>query len=254
VSLEGRRILVTSGPTRAPLDAVRFLTNKSTGRLGSLIAEAALESGADVTFVYGRGSAVPAVRGGRPDRLRLLPINTVEDLVAIFRHELPSGYDALIHLMAVLDFAPAEVTEEKMASSMSEWVIRLVPTPKAAALVRALAPRTFFAGFKLEVGKEPADLIAIAQDWARHNRADLVVANDMRDIERGKHIGYLVSASGDVEAVAEGKEAIARALVDLLGRRLEGREPDAAGTFRAPLGPVPAARAKTARASKMRRR
>lgn len=222
MSLQGRRVLVTSGPTRAPLDAVRFLTNKSTGRLGSLIAEAALESGADVTFVYGRGSAIPVVRGGRPDHLRLLPINTVEDLVAIFRRELPRGYDVVIHLMAVLDFAPAEVGVEKVASTKPEWVIRLVPTPKAAALVRDLAPRTFFVGFKLEVGKDRADLIEIARDWARHNHADLVVANDMRDIERGKHIGYLVTASGDVEAVAEGKEAIARTLIDLLSRRLEG--------------------------------
>ena len=223
--LQGRRILVTSGPTRAPLDAVRFLTNKSTGRLGSLIAEAALESGADVTFVYGRGSTSPVVRGGRPDHLRLLPINTVEDLVAIFRRELPRGYDAVIHVMAVLDFVPAEVSEEKVASSASEWVIRLVPTPKAAALVRDLAPRTFFVGFKLEVGKERAELIEMARDWADRNHADLVVANDLRDIERGKHIGYLVTAAGEIEEVAEGKEAIARALVDLLGRRLEGREP-----------------------------
>ncbi len=253
MSLEGRRILVTSGPTRAPLDAVRFLTNKSTGRLGSLIAEAALESGADVTFVYGRGSAVPVVRGGAPDHLRLLPINTVEDLVAIFRHELPSGYDALIHLMAVLDFAPAAVSEEKVASSMTEWVIRLVPTPKAAALVRDLAPRTFFVGFKLEVGKDPADLIRTAHDWARRNRADLVVANDMRDIERGKHIGYLVTASGHVEAVAEGKEAIARALVDLLSRRLAGRVPEGAGTSGRPPDPDlgSAARAGAARGQKL---
>lgn len=225
MNLQGRHILVTSGPTRAPLDAVRYLTNKSTGRLGALIAEAALESGADVTFIYGRGSALPVVRGGRPDHLRLLPINTVEDLVAAFRRELPRGYDAAIHLMAVLDFAPAAVSEEKVASSKPEWIIRLVPTPKAAALVRDLAPRTFFVGFKLEVDKDRDDLIGIARDWARHNRADLVVANDLRDIERGKHIGYLIAASGTVEAVAEGKEAIARALVDLLSQRLEGREP-----------------------------
>ena len=240
MSLQGRRILVTSGPTRAPLDAVRFLTNKSTGRLGSLIAEAALESGADVTFVYGRGSAIPVMRGGRSDHLRLLPLNTVDDLVAIFRQELPRGYDAVIHLMAVLDFAPAEVSEEKVASTTSEWVIRLVPTPKAAALVRDLAPRTFFVGFKLEVGKEPRDLIEIAKDWAHRNHADLVVANDLRDIERGKHIGYLVTASSDVEAVAEGKEAIARALVDLLSRRL-GRRGAGAGAD-TPRAPEPRAR------------
>jgi len=223
VSLRGRRILVTSGPTRAPLDAVRFFTNKSTGRLGALIAEAAVQAGADATFVYGRGSDIPTVRGGQRDQLRLLPIDTVDDLIAVFREELPAGYDAVIHAMAVLDFAPVEVREEKTPSDIAEWVIRLIPTPKAARLIRELAPQTFFVGFKLEVGKRPPELVEIAHDWGRHNHADLVVANDLRDIERGTHIGYLVGPDGKVEVVAEGKEAIARALVDLLSQSLDDR-------------------------------
>ena len=226
MSLRGRRILITSGPTRAPLDAVRFLTNKSTGRLGSLIAEAALGAGAEVAFVYGRGSALPTVRGGHTDHLRLLPIDTVQDLIEILQQELRTGYDAVIHAMAVLDFAPAQTRPEKVSSSLDEWVIHLVPTPKAAARIRELAPNTFFIGFKLEVGKQRAELAEIAGDWARRNQADLVVANDMRDIERGTHVGYLVNASGAIEQVAEGKEAIARALLDRLLRRLDpgGRE------------------------------
>ena len=174
---------MTSGPTRAPLDAVRYLTDKSTGRLGSLIAEAALESGAEVTFVYGRGSALPVIRGRHTDHLRSVPIDTVEDLLTAFRAELPRAYDAVIHAMAVLDFEPRDVREEKVASSQAEWIVRLVPTPKAAALVRDLAPRTFFVGFKLEVDKDQDGLIEIAREWAQHNRADLVVANDLRDIE-----------------------------------------------------------------------
>lgn len=223
MSLRGRRILITSGPTRAPLDAVRFLSNKSTGRLGSLIAEAALEAGADVTFVYGRGSALPLVRGGRIDHLRVLPIDTVDDLVAVFRQELPTGYDAVVHAMAVLDFQPAETREEKVSSNQTEWNVHLVPTPKAAALVRDLAPRTFFIGFKLEVAKSADELVGIAADWARRTHADLVVANDMRDIEHGTHIGHLVRPDGSVEQVVQGKEMIARALVALLGRRLGDR-------------------------------
>jgi len=216
VNLNERRILITSGPTRAPLDAVRFFTNKSTGRLGSLISEAAIQRGADVAFVYGRGSDLPTVRGGQRDHLRLLPIDTVDDLIAVFRQELPTAYDAVVHAMAVLDFAPAEVREEKTSSDLSEWSVRLIPTPKAARLVKELAPETFFVGFKLEVGKPKAELVEIAKEWAARNRADLVVANDLRDIERGTHVGYLVAPSGRVLEVAQGKEAIARAIVDLL--------------------------------------
>jgi phosphopantothenate---cysteine ligase (CTP) len=223
VSLDERRILITSGPTRAPLDAVRFFTNKSTGRLGSLIAEAAIQRGADVAFVYGRGSDLPTARGGQRDHLRLLPIDTVDDLIAVFRQELPTGYDAVVHAMAVLDFAPAEVREEKTSSDLSEWTVRLIPTPKAARLVKELAPETFFVGFKLEVGKPKGELVEIAKEWAARNRADLVVANDLRDIEGGNHIGYLVATGGHVMEVAQGKEAIARALVDLLSRLPAGR-------------------------------
>jgi phosphopantothenate---cysteine ligase (CTP) len=223
VSLARRRILITSGPTRAPLDPVRFLSNKSTGRLGTLIAEAAVQAGAEVTFLYGRVSETPTIRGGQRDHLRLLPVDTVNDLIAVFEKELPTGYDAIIHAMAVLDFAPAEVREEKTSSELSEWVVRLTPTPKAARLIRALAPKTFFVGFKLEVGKAKDALIEIAQSWAVQNGADVVVANDLRDIESGLHIGYLVRPDGTVEGIAEGKEAIARALVDLLTRTLEER-------------------------------
>jgi phosphopantothenoylcysteine synthetase/decarboxylase len=223
VSVAGRRLLVTSGPTRAPLDAVRFLSNKSTGRLGTLIAEAAVHAGADVTFVYGRASETPTVRGGQRDHLRFLPIDTVNDLVAVFQAELPTGYDAVIHAMAVLDFAPAEVREEKTSSALSEWTVRLTPTPKAARLVKALAPATFFVGFKLEVGKDKQTLIDIAREWAVTNGADLVVANDLRDIEGGLHVGYLVRPAGNVEGVAQGKEAIARMLIDFLSTSLRDR-------------------------------
>ncbi|HYM91406.1 MAG TPA: phosphopantothenoylcysteine decarboxylase [bacterium] len=222
MTLSGRRILVTSGPTRAPLDAVRFLTNKSTGRLGALIAEAAVQAGADVTFVYGRGSDTPAVRGGHQDHLRLLSVDTVDDLIAVFKKELPTGYDAVVHAMAVLDFEPAEVREEKTSSDLSEWVVRLTPTPKASRLVKTLAPKTCFVGFKLEVGKERDELLEISSAWAAKNGADLVVANDLRDIEGGLHIGYLIR-NGMVEAIAEGKEAIARVVVDFLGRSLKDR-------------------------------
>src|SRR3989454_9841839 len=87
--LRGKRVLVTSGPTRTPLVAVRYITNKATGRLGSLIAEEVIRRGAHVTFVYGRGSQTPVLRGPRVNHLQLVPIETVEDLIAVFKQELP---------------------------------------------------------------------------------------------------------------------------------------------------------------------
>jgi phosphopantothenoylcysteine synthetase/decarboxylase len=220
MALREKRLLITSGPTRAPLDAVRYITNKATGRLGALIAEEAIQRGAHVTFVYGRPSLVPVVRGHPHDALTLIAVETIDDLIAVFRQELPQGYDAVIHPMAVLDFQPDVVHQEKTGSAVEEWLVRLVPTPKVIGLVKSLAPRTFLVGFKLEVGKDPEELQAIAYDFLQKNQADLVVANDLRDIESGNHRGYFIAPDGAVVRTASGKEAIARALVEYLDVRL----------------------------------
>lgn len=220
MALRGRKLLVTSGPTRAPLDAVRYITNKATGRLGALIAEEAIHRGAHVTYVYGRPAQVPVVRGHPHDALTLIAVETIDDLVAVFRRELPRGYDAVVHPMAVLDFQPDVVRQEKTGSGVTEWTVRLVPTPKVISLVKELAPGTFLVGFKLEVGKPPEELQAIAYEFLRKNRADLVVANDLRDIEGGEHRGYFIAPDGSVVRTVSGKEAIARALVEYLDARL----------------------------------
>jgi phosphopantothenoylcysteine synthetase/decarboxylase len=220
--LRGKRVLITSGPTRAPLDAVRYVTNKSSGRLGSLIAEMAVQAGASVTFVYGRGSQLPQIRARGRDHLRLVPIETVEDLASVFREELPSGYDAVVHPMAVLDFAPAESRQEKVGSE-DEWMVRLVPTPKAIRLVKEVSPRTFLVGFKLEVGKTPEDLVASVREWQRKNTCDVVVANDLREIESGVHRGYFIGPEGELLRTAEGKEEIARVVVEILEQAIGGR-------------------------------
>src|SRR3989304_1093752 len=177
MSLHGRKFLVTAGPTRAPMDAIRYITNKSTGRLGALLAEEALRRGASVTFAHGRPSVAPTVRGGVHDHLTMIAIDTVQDLIRTLREELPKGYDAVIHNMAVLDFEPAEIRPGKTGSEEPEWMVRLVPTPKAVRLVKELAPKTFLAAFKLEVGKSRDELVASALELLRKNRCDLVVAN-----------------------------------------------------------------------------
>src|SRR5207249_12138304 len=125
--LRGKKLLITSGPTRTPLDAVRYITNKATGRLGALIAEEVIRRGALVTCVYGRGSQTPVLRGPRLDHLQLVPIERVDDLIAVFRQELPKHYDALIHPMAVLHVRPDTVRPDQTGSPVEEWLLPLVP-------------------------------------------------------------------------------------------------------------------------------
>src|SRR3989475_11662448 len=117
--LRGKKLLITSGPTRTPLDAVRYITNKATGRLGALIAEEVIRRGALVTFIYGRGSQTPGLRGPRLDHLQLVPIETVDGLISVFTQELPRRYAALIPPMAALDFKTDDVRSSKTGSPVA---------------------------------------------------------------------------------------------------------------------------------------
>jgi phosphopantothenoylcysteine synthetase/decarboxylase len=223
-SLVGKRILITSGPTRGPLDAVRYITNKSTGRLGAILAREALSRGARVTFVYGKGSLTPDAEELGPEelsRLKVIEIETVPQLADLMRDELGQGrYDAVLHSMAVLDYVPESYAEEKTRSGQDEWWIKLVRTPKVIKLIKELQPRTVLVGFKLEVDKSEEELIQIAHESLLANRADLVLANDLHQIEQGHHVGYIVNPAAEVEGVVDGKEEIARKLLDAVAERM----------------------------------
>jgi phosphopantothenoylcysteine synthetase/decarboxylase len=225
--LVGKRVLITSGPTRGPLDAVRYVTNKSTGRLGMLMAAEALSRGASVTFVYGKGSLTPNPEDtgvNAAQRLRLIEIETVEELVEVMNAELASQqFDAVLHSMAVLDYVPEIYLEEKTPSGQNEWWVKLVRTPKVIKVVKRLQPTSLLISFKLEVDKSEGELVEAAHRSLVANGADLVLANDLRQVEQGRHVGYLVNQAGEVEAVAEGKEEIARLLLDAVAERLRAQ-------------------------------
>jgi phosphopantothenoylcysteine synthetase/decarboxylase len=127
----------------------------------------------------------------------------------------------VLHSMAVLDYVPETYVEEKTPSGQGEWWIKLVRTPKVIKEIKDLQPASLLISFKLEAGKSKEELIDAAHRSLLANRADLVLANDLRDVEQGHHVGYLVGPTGEVVAVAEGKEEIARSLLDAVSERLK---------------------------------
>jgi len=145
-------------------------------------------------------------------------VETVDDLIRAVREEMGrTRYDAIAHAMAVLDYVPETYISEKTASGKEEWWIKLVKTPKVIKIIRELAPEAFLIGFKLEYNRTKEELIRIAHNSLLNNKANLVLANDLADIERGEHIGYLIDPQGQVVAVAKGKEEIARKIIDAIG-------------------------------------
>jgi len=207
---ERKKILITSGPTRAPLDAIRFLSNSSSGRFGTLLAREALLRGAEVTFVYGRGSEFPRSH----PRLKLVPIETHRDLVRRLRSTLGQvHYDAIIHAMAVLDFEPASIRKGKVGSQVGEWRVRLVPTSKIIPKIRQWAPEAFLVGFKLEVGLTRTSLLQRARRLLRESGADLVVANQLGSGDDERHLGYLLDHQGRLILKVRGKKGLSREII-----------------------------------------
>lgn len=205
-----KRILITSGPTQAPLDAVRFLSNRSTGRFGTLLAEEALRRQAQVTMVYGRGSETPSPH----HRLRLIPVETHAEVTQVLRKELVRfHYDAMIHSMAVLDFRPERIRAGKTGSREGGWVIRLVPTEKIILKIKRWAPDLFLVGFKLEVGRSFQKLVGRGRRLLKESGADLVIANQLTAGDDSRHAGYLVNTEGKVIKKVVGKRRLAKAII-----------------------------------------
>ena len=225
------RVLITSGPTRANLDAVRFLSNRSSGRLGCQIAVEALESGAHVTLVAGPESVVPRQADLEPEawqRLRIVSVETVEDLLRVLKSELTSapGYDAVVHAMAVLDYVPEEASERKVPSGKEEWTLRLTRTPKVIQRIKEWSPEVVLVGFKLEVDRSESELLAAGRESLRKNRADLVVANDLTRIRDEVHPALIIGRDGEILDRPGTKSEIARSLCQILAERLSGRAND----------------------------
>jgi len=224
-ALSGKRILITSGPTRANIDAVRYISNRSTGRLGRRIAIEALAEAARVTLMAGPESIVPVredVSNAEWSRLRIVRIETVLDLLQALQQELtaPERYDAVLHAMAVLDYVPQREESGKVPSAKETWTLRLTRTPKIIQRIKDWSPRTYLVGFKLEVSKSEDRLMEIGMAFLRESRADLVIANDLTQIRDEQHPAVIVGRGGGLLARPRTKSEIARDLCRILAQAL----------------------------------
>jgi len=174
---DGLRVLVTAGGTREPIDSVRYIGNRSSGRMGIALAEAAAARGADVTLVAANVS-VPV--GGR---VRLLPVETAAELAAATREEFEAA-DVVLMAAAVADFRPAGSTGGKLAREGSgDLELRLEPTEDViAGLSRSRRPGQTLVGFAAEHGPEA---IERARAKLRRKGLDAVVFNDISRAEIG---------------------------------------------------------------------
>ncbi len=218
-SLKGRKVAITSGPTRAWIDEVRFISNRSSGALGVAIANACLREGAEVTLFHGAGSLLP-----RPSpALRVIETETVLDLVSELIPRLQEyRYDVFFHAMAVLDYMPDDEFRGKIPSNKRTLTVRMSKTPKVINVIKKVSPETILVGFKLEVGVTKDELAERARKMMKSSKADFVFANDLRSFRMGQHAGYLLDREGCFQGPFEGKRKIAKVLVEAVKKKLSG--------------------------------
>ena len=213
--LRGKRVLVSAGGTREPIDAVRFVGNRSSGRMGVALAAEARRRGARVTLL-GANLAVPS-----PPGVELVETPTASDLES---EVLSRGVEADVVIMAaaVADYRPAEALATKRPKDRSGWTVELEPTTDVlAALGERRAPGQLLVGFAADQGEGGLER---ARDKLTNKKADLFVFNDVSRTDIGFDSSdnevTLLGVRGERTIAKAPKEEIAAAILDEVERLL----------------------------------
>ena len=164
--LVGRKIVVTAGPTREAIDPVRYITNRSSGKMGYAIAAAAAAQGADVVLVSG------PVNLAQPVGVEVVNANSAEEMYAA-THEVIGDTDIFIAAAAVADYRPVAIVEQKIKKKDATMTLELIRCPDILASVAALEVAPFTVGFAAET----ENVIEYARGKLEKKKLDMIVAN-----------------------------------------------------------------------------
>ncbi|HET7922714.1 MAG TPA: bifunctional phosphopantothenoylcysteine decarboxylase/phosphopantothenate--cysteine ligase CoaBC [Gammaproteobacteria bacterium] len=215
-ALAGLHVLVTAGPTREALDPVRYVSNRSSGKMGFAMARAAAEAGARVTLVAG---PVPL---GTPRDVRRVDVTTAAEMQAAVMREV-AGAEIFIAAAAVADYAPGEVAAQKIKKRDDTLQLTLHRTPDILAQVAVLEPRPFLVGFAAET----EHLERHARAKLEKKRLDLIAANTVgatRGFDRDDNALSVYWKEGAVELGNASKLDLARRLVTLIAAHYSKRQ------------------------------
>ena len=205
------KFLITAGPTREPIDPVRYISNRSSGKMGYAIAQAALDEGHEVVLISGP-VALPA-----PPQAQIIRVTTADEMYDAVHANL-AGIDIAVLCAAVADFKPAACAPRKIKKREGAPVIELVPTRDILASLGALTRKKFLlAGFAAETD----DLENNAREKLQKKQCDVVIANDVSapglgfESDENELIVFLPDQNGMVMPRGT-KRDIARGLVKIL--------------------------------------
>ena len=231
--LAGRKVLVTAGPTRERIDPVRFITNRSSGKMGYAVAEAARDAGAEVVIVSG------PVNVPTPVGVRRIDVETAEQMMDAVRAEL-AGTDIFIAAAAVSDYRPVQAAAEKIKKTSDSLMLALSRTTDILATVAANASRPFVVGFAAETQNVERNALIKLEG----KRLDMIAANQVGDrlaFDCDDNALTVYWPGGKRELARAAKRDVAAGLVNLIAERFASGERVTAATSEGARGPGSAA-------------
>ncbi len=211
--LEGKRVVVTAGPTREPIDPVRFISNRSSGKMGYAVAAAARDAGAQVTLVSGPTNIEP------PRGVTLMRVETAAEMHAAVMDNI-KGTEIFIATAAVADWTPAKQASRKVKKGEGAPPLELVQTVDILAEIAAMNPRPYVVGFAAETD----DVASHARAKLTQKNLDLIAANQVgagQGFDVDDNALTVIWTSGEVKLGPGPKTRLGQELIALVAERLQ---------------------------------
>ena len=214
-SLLQKKVLITAGPTQEPIDPVRFISNKSSGKMGFAIAEAAIEAGAEVVLVSG------PVNLQDPDNVHIVEVKTAKEMLKAVMHHVVTS-DIFIGVAAVADYSPinSELKKIKKNIDNSSLVLKMKETKDILLEVGSLKEKPYLVGFAAET----ENLIQNAKKKLNMKNLDLIIANDVssQDIGFDSDFNEVFLITEDEEILIEktSKRNLSRKIIEFISAKI----------------------------------
>ncbi len=211
--LKGKKIIVTMGGTIEPIDGVRFITNKASGKMGVAIAEECFLQGAEVLLIRSKTSV-----STRYD-IKQIVFETADELEEILKKEV-KNFDVIFHSAAVSDFR-VENPQKGKISSRQGATLTLVPTKKIISVIKKWNPKILLIGFKAVWGASEETFIKEGKEKLKESNADAIVVNDVSKSDRGFEADtneiFIIKKNGEKKKIAlQSKQKVAEEMVPYL--------------------------------------
>jgi len=211
--LDGKRVLITAGPTREAIDPVRYISNHSSGKMGFALAQAAADAGAHVTLIAG------PVALSTPERVARIDVESAQQMFDAAMAQA-ANCDVFIAAAAVADYRPVQIATDKIKKQAEEMLLTLVRNPDIVAAVAQTRPKPFTVGFAAETQR----VNEYARDKLERKNLDMIVANDVAQPGIGfnsdNNAATVLWCDGEMVIGERSKTLLARELIILIARGL----------------------------------